>query len=350
MKFGQIIKKLRLDADMTQERLSELLSISPQAISRWETGIAMPDISLLPPIANLFHVTTDYLLGMETYERDGRLAEYEAAYKDYWKMDDKEACYQMAARAVAEYPGEMKYMEWLAASEYYLGMQQQDDLKYKDLLDQSIRHYKIVLKNASDKMLWDNALLGLVIALHYIGKDDEAREYAQTQEDEEKRDELLNWCLDGEEKVIHIQKMLDRKLWKLLLQIRVGERRMEAYEAVEQILKVMIPDENYLQYHNILQYNCIDKAFLLCNQSRYDEVIEELRQARYHAEEMTKLCEQKNYQYTAPLFDRLKGEVETSDAQRTDLDDFASCLKNNRCFDPIRGREDFKALILPPCR
>ena len=62
MKFGQKIKSLRREANMTQENLAELLSISPQAISRWETDAAMPDVSLLPPLANLFNVTTDYLL------------------------------------------------------------------------------------------------------------------------------------------------------------------------------------------------------------------------------------------------------------------------------------------------
>ena len=64
MTFGQKIKTLRRGVNMTQENLAELLSISPQAVSRWETDAAMPDISLLPPIANLFHVTTDYLIGM----------------------------------------------------------------------------------------------------------------------------------------------------------------------------------------------------------------------------------------------------------------------------------------------
>lgn len=54
MSFGQIIKKLRRNADMTQEALAEFLSISPQAVSRWETDTALPDISLLAPIANLF--------------------------------------------------------------------------------------------------------------------------------------------------------------------------------------------------------------------------------------------------------------------------------------------------------
>ena len=70
MSFGQTIKNLRRDAGMTQEHLAELFAISPQAGSRWETDAAMPDISLLPPLANLFGVTTDHLLGMDTYQKD----------------------------------------------------------------------------------------------------------------------------------------------------------------------------------------------------------------------------------------------------------------------------------------
>ena len=95
MSFGRIIKKLRRDADMTQEKLAELLSISPQAVSRWETDCAMPDISLIPPLANLFGVTTDYLLEMDQYQKDLRKAEFEEAFHEYWKHDDKEknSCY-----------------------------------------------------------------------------------------------------------------------------------------------------------------------------------------------------------------------------------------------------------------
>lgn len=96
MTFGQKIKSLRREANMTQENLAELLSISPQAISRWETDVAMPDISLLPPLANLFNVTTDYLLGMETYQKDLRKAEFDEAFHKYWQHDDKEKNYQIA--------------------------------------------------------------------------------------------------------------------------------------------------------------------------------------------------------------------------------------------------------------
>ena len=343
MKFGQTIKKLRLDANMTQEHLSELLSISPQAVSRWETDSAMPDISLLPALANLFSVTTDYLLGMDSYQKDQRREEFEAAYKDYWKNEDKENCYRMALQAATEYPGEMKYTEWLARAEYFLGLTNVLD---HSMLEKSVRHYNIVLEHSSDKTLRDMALGGIVLALHDLGKNNEAKEYALLCEDEEKRDELLNWCLDGEEKKIHSQKMLDRKLKALCFQLtHQGEKRIETYEAVECILEAVIPDENYLYYHSVLQYNCIQKAFLLCRQKCYDEAVNELKKARFHAEEMGKVRTQNISQYTAPLFDCLTEEMQDTDSQPTDLDDLFSCLKNNRCFDPIREREDFKAII-----
>ncbi len=60
---------------MTQEQLAELFSISPQAVSRWETDAAMPDVSLLPPLANLFQVTTDYLLGVDIQKNEDRIIE-----------------------------------------------------------------------------------------------------------------------------------------------------------------------------------------------------------------------------------------------------------------------------------
>ena len=55
---------------MTQEKLAEYLNISPQAVSRWENDAAMPDVSLLSVLANLFDVTTDYLLGVDISQKE----------------------------------------------------------------------------------------------------------------------------------------------------------------------------------------------------------------------------------------------------------------------------------------
>lgn len=346
MSFGKTIKKLRHDANMTQENLAELLSISPQAVSRWETDTAMPDISLLPPLANLFGVTTDYLLGMDQYQRDLRKAEFDEAFYEYWKHDDKEKNYQIALRAVAEYPGNMEYVEWLASAEYYQAIPNPDDAEYNRLLDDSIKHYNIVLEHTNDPKLYNRALNGIVLSLCMIGKKSEAKEYAMRIENENERDDALCWCLEGEEKISHCQKVTEKYLNHFLSQLKLTGKSFVACDAVEQILRILFPDGNYQYYHNILQYNAIDKAFALCKEKRYDEAMSELKNARFHAEEMVKYQKETYYRFTSPLFDHVSGEKNAAESDVTDVDDFICCLNNNRCFDPIRDREDFKALCL----
>jgi len=60
--IGKKIAGLRKEKGITQEELSELLDVSPQAVSKWENDLSCPDIMLLPKIANVFHVTVDELL------------------------------------------------------------------------------------------------------------------------------------------------------------------------------------------------------------------------------------------------------------------------------------------------
>ena len=59
--MGQIIKRLRKKRNLTQEELAEQLNISAQAISKWENGTSLPDISQIVPLADYFEVSTDTL-------------------------------------------------------------------------------------------------------------------------------------------------------------------------------------------------------------------------------------------------------------------------------------------------
>lgn len=62
--FTTMLKALRKKHDLTQEQIAEYLNISPQAVSRWETGTTQPDITVLPLLSQLFGVTVDELLGI----------------------------------------------------------------------------------------------------------------------------------------------------------------------------------------------------------------------------------------------------------------------------------------------
>src|SRR5690606_23380578 len=61
-KTGALIARLRREKDWTQLELAERLHITPQAVSRWETGDSFPDIALLAELAHLFDISIDALL------------------------------------------------------------------------------------------------------------------------------------------------------------------------------------------------------------------------------------------------------------------------------------------------
>ena len=67
LKFiGNRIRELRIERGLTQSEFAENLCISFQAVSNWERGLSMPDISKIPELAELFEVTIDELLCNES--------------------------------------------------------------------------------------------------------------------------------------------------------------------------------------------------------------------------------------------------------------------------------------------
>ncbi len=62
MTIGQKIKSLRKDMDISQEILGEILNVSRQAITKWETDAGVPDVSNLQALSKLFGVSIDYFL------------------------------------------------------------------------------------------------------------------------------------------------------------------------------------------------------------------------------------------------------------------------------------------------
>lgn len=82
MNLGIKIKQLRVENGLTQEDLAEQLGVSFQAVSRWETGVTYPDITLLPVLANMFNVTVDYLLDVDILKKEEEI-------KEILKKDDE---------------------------------------------------------------------------------------------------------------------------------------------------------------------------------------------------------------------------------------------------------------------
>lgn len=102
--IGETIKKLRKEKNITQDALANFIGVSYQSVSKWERHESYPDITLLPSVASFFGVTTDFLLGVNTVDKENRIKAYEEKYealKSEQKYD--EAC-NLMKEAVAEFP------------------------------------------------------------------------------------------------------------------------------------------------------------------------------------------------------------------------------------------------------
>ena len=80
MTIGERIAKCRKEKNLSQEYIAEILDVSRQAVSKWESAQNCPDIQLLPEISVLFGVTIDepaaYLsTQIDYYVKDGRVWE-----------------------------------------------------------------------------------------------------------------------------------------------------------------------------------------------------------------------------------------------------------------------------------
>lgn len=101
--FSQNLRRLRLEKNLTQEQLANILGVSVQSVSRWECGNTLPDVMLLPIIARLYGVTVDDLYRedakgypsyaqrlLAVYEASGRTEDFLAAEQEFARMSTSE--------------------------------------------------------------------------------------------------------------------------------------------------------------------------------------------------------------------------------------------------------------------
>ena len=70
MTFSEKLSKLRKEYNYTQEQLADILEVSRQSVSKWESDIAYPETEKLIKISKLFNCTMDYLLNDKITEKN----------------------------------------------------------------------------------------------------------------------------------------------------------------------------------------------------------------------------------------------------------------------------------------
>ncbi len=104
IKLGEKIKSLRKEKNISQEIFANYLGVSFQAVSKWENGNTMPDVTMIPAIASFFSVSTDELFDFNLYEIEKNVDAIVDEYSKYWYADKAKA-EQVIRDGLKKYPG-----------------------------------------------------------------------------------------------------------------------------------------------------------------------------------------------------------------------------------------------------
>lgn len=353
MTIGEKIKQLRKKNDMTQEKLADFLCVSYQAVSKWECGLSSPDLSLIVPLAKLFNVTADELLGMDKDEQSALRKELEDAYNDTYKTGDMEKRIEIDERAIKEFPGDMEWLNHYAWDIWCAATGIKDDNGFKAERERAIKLFDTVIENAEDTKIKCMAITGIVQCLCSKGCREEARKYVELYPDGpmmSNKKELLASCLVGEEKLKHkqeytleyFQDVITALVWN-----GIADVKYTADTAIR-LMEAVFTDGNCLYFHFEMAHSCFKKAELAVSSGDLENAKSDLIKSIYHAREYDRIVyiSPGEYSFTTPIFDKIT--IDTRNFAHTTMGRLLDDIKNmstRRCFDAIKNDEDFKAIF-----
>ncbi|MBO5111691.1 MAG: helix-turn-helix transcriptional regulator [Clostridia bacterium] len=221
LQLGEKIRELRQRDGRRQEDLAIALGVTPQAISRWESGGGYPDMEMIPSIANYFHVTIDWLFGYND-AREIKINEILRRTNDELASGgDLTACVEFLRSAVHEFPSESAL--WLnlglaLSAESLRRIPVKSKRQDKDgflsydtahnaqnpMAHEAIEVLERALTMAQSPDDRKKAVLSLTIHYATMGMYDRARELAAKQSPiDASREFILTYATAGEERALH---------------------------------------------------------------------------------------------------------------------------------------------------
>lgn len=321
MAFANIIKKLRHERDMTQDELAEALGITPQAVSRWETGMTSPDTAIIAKLAYLFDVTADYLLEIDTVKIDSKIKEIcDRAYQNPGDEASEEL-----RRALEQYPQNLKLTEALMLMPFYYHPDAKTDAEKRERrrrVDEAIRCGEYILAHATDPEMLGGARY---ILMHYYRETGD-RAKAETLIESvgnlsEKLDMRITlaegtpeWVSLMQEKVYEHLNALNWNIYILSIANAYVPGTYTSEQSAAMLEKLQKANEILIDADAPYFYSCNplhlpwQLAKRYCEIGQYDKAIEQLEIMKESALEPNKFEGKKKFPLRSLIFDRFECE------------------------------------------
>ena len=286
------IRRLRRERGLTQEALAQAVGVSPQAISKWETGQTMPDITLLLPISKVLGIGVNELLGGD------RRKELEERFQKAIPFGE-ELTLLVSLDALKEFPDDETFRYRLACDEKILSERSTSKIDRDRYLNRAAIRFCELHNEYPEDETYASMLAETLFAL---GNREEAMRLAAACKDPQKE---LAMLLEGDEKRRYLQEKLRRDMMALYGRLFANHSR-EALAAARTLLDTLLGED-------ILYTNCLPSTYVweaeLCREEGNTEGFVSAMTHAYEAAKKYDGIPFGSHPYRAPLFDLLTHEV-----------------------------------------
>lgn len=338
--LGTKIRQLRRRDGRTQEALAEVLGVTSQAVSRWESGGSYPDMNLIPSIANYFGVTIDALFGY-TNQREQKIDELVTQIHDMkWQNNGVDnnitECIAFARNALVEFPGNDKLMLSLASvlftagyvryGECHLidgeGYSVYDTEKHKSYAEwrEAIPLYEKALETLPNGKFRDRAVDELSQLYVNVGAYEKALTLAESAPKMWNCRELLRpYTCDGKqqaqafgEALLHTVNSCSALMVHCTMAYQNHITPAEKAQSIQGAICLfdhVCPDGNYGEYHSFVSHLYLLLSLYLWLDDRHDEAFAALNDGLEQYRLFENVCREKKANYTAPLVRLVQGDL-----------------------------------------
>ena len=355
MNIGIKIKKFRHERDLTQEQLAEYLNVSVSAVSQWESGKTVPDVSTILALANFFSVTLDELFDRAPMEKEKEMEKYYALDREYSNQGDVNNTLALWREATQKYPGDFNCLIKLAYSlestVYSGGESEEIERNAKE----SIVICERILRDCTESDTRNSALQILVHLYSHedlsIANEDAAVKYAMMADSLFAcREALLEHAYftedskDKKKAIKHLNILNYMDLLTMNLYYGKYEReedKIDACNAALTLWNTLIYDGNYQFFHCRIQKIYLALAMSYAKMQKADQTIEALKKAFHHAKAFDNLPKEELH-YTSIFVNAATSDASgfTKNYTFTNADDVTR-ISRLKIFDFVRNELDF---------
>lgn len=191
MVLHENIRAIRKEKGLTQEQLADAMGVSTASVSKWETGVAAPELTVLADLADYFDVSIDALMGHEIdkaqlEERIQRIREMSLS------MQDNEAM-EAAEKLLRKYPNEYRVVEIAHRVYYSAFIRTADKSKMQRAIELIHRQFDLISQD--DWKKWFELRANLANCHELLQEWDEAKAYYEESNVSGNNDLSLGRCL-----------------------------------------------------------------------------------------------------------------------------------------------------------